>query len=164
MAVDLTSLGGSATLTAIAGKIDTVVAAAGHGYDGRYDTVAAAHAGAGSKGNISLTGVTVGGSLSVVNNTVSQALGLTSTADTVVSGVAKTLNVQLDGKAQLAIDISSLGNNAKMSDIAGAINAALVADSATYGAPTSTAASRSPAWPEVAPSWSPTPRSPIPWV
>jgi flagellin len=128
-------LGNTHTLTQIAAAINTAVAAAGHGYNGTYDSVASAHAGTGSTGYLSLSGVTVGGSLSVTNNGMSKALGLaTGTSDTVVSGAAQTLKLQLDGKAELDVDISSLGNNAKMSDIAAKINTALVADSATYGA------------------------------
>ena len=77
----------------------------------------------------------VGGNITVENNALAKQLGLASgTSNTVASGAATTLNVQLDGKASLAIDLSSLGANAKMSDITKAINDALKADTADYGA------------------------------
>ena len=100
--------------------------------DGTYDKVADASA---DNGKITLSGVAVGGNITVDNNTLAKQLGLASgTSNTVASGAATTLNVQLDGKASLAIDLSSLGANAKMSDITKAINDALKADTADYGA------------------------------
>jgi len=74
--------------------------------------------------------VTVGGSLQVENNTLSQALGLVTgtTTATTVSGAAKTLNLQLDGNNELDMDLSSLGTAAKLSDIASLINTKLSAD------------------------------------
>ena len=145
VAVNLSTLGTTGTLTDVANAINVAVAAAGHGYNGTYDSVAAAHAGTGSTGYLSLSGVSVGGSLSVTNNGMSKALGLvTGTADTNISGAAQTLNVQMDGKAQLKIDLSSLGNSAKLSDIAAKINTALVADTADYGAAYANAAQANP--------------------
>ena len=139
VAVDLSKINGTGgaghgTVAQIAAYINAAVAKAGGGYDGTYDSVATANSGAGNTGYLSLSGVALGGSLSVTNNAMSKALGLvTGTSDTNVSGAAQTLNLTMDGNKEVKIDLSGLGNSS-VSTIASAINTALKNDTADgYG-------------------------------
>src|SRR5579871_5992776 len=134
--IDLRSiLGTSATLTDIARTINqTLVTNTAAGYGTAYANAATANA----NGTITLSGVTGGGTLTVLNSTASTSvLNLTTSGSNAsnTGEAAQTLGISIDGKATTQVSFAGItgGKTPTLQNIADAINTQLTND-ANYGA------------------------------
>ncbi len=126
---------GVTDMTSLVSAINTQTqkTVANGGFGGAYTAVAAAGTGA-ATGSLVLSGRTTGsatGNITILDNVISQKLGLTSGSNVSQAGSDATkLTVQIDGNKAESIDLSGLGATATATQVKSAINTALDADTA----------------------------------